>query len=485
MASRRIDGALAGLGTPFPSILECAHPCGAFGRQARRLNPSNRPSRRHSKILERFLKLRPIAPPNTENAIGENAHRFVRAAHSYDNQKTSMRKNSILTLIAAGAAYLLVSQASAQVLDPWQTVYEGSQTTPPSTRINDLAADTSGAIVALETVYDPTVGAQDTALVMSADAGVSWVRRPVILGRFDDVTLASSGDLFLSGSQGVIMQSSDAGITWHTAWTTPGGGLDGDNAIHDLAAGSGGAVYAAAEIKPRWLLVKAVPEVGGMSWAIVDDYHPDSKTVYQHSSIAVRRGAGVGGADEIYVGGFQNHQRNGGSFLVRKSYDGGATWTTVMAYQIVAGAYMAVGVQQVAIAPDGTVYVAGRLPVSKTRTGKTTTLNHASLLRKSTDGGLTWTSLLQTPKHIQGLTVDLAGRVFLGLWDSQTANSTVEVSADEGVSWSVSDTTASTLDVPRLAVDSAGNVYSGGSVYQGGSDNTYSAYSVIRTLAAP
>lgn len=395
-----------------------------------------------------------------------------------------MKTNHLPLTLAAALFLAPLSSSHAQT---WQTVYEGSHVTPPATWIADFAADTASGVAALETVYDPVAGTSSSALLLSPDSGLTWVRHPQPTSSFADVAIADSGDLFASSSTGTIFRSVDAGLTWTATWVNPAGNSTDPTAagVHDLAPGSGGVIYAATEIKPRWLLLKGTPTAANVSWTVVDDYAPDSKTVYEPNCIAVCRGGGISGADEIYVGGFQNHSRNGGSFLVRKSRDGWATWTTAMTFQIVPGAYMGAGISHIAANGAGTVYVAGRMPVSVVKTGRTTTYVNASVVRKSTDGGANWVTVLQSDSVVRGLAVTPGGRVFLGSRDQTTGASTVQESSDGGLTWSISDPLMDPrAQYPNVSVDAAGNIFSSGSIYQGGVDATFSSYSFIRRLAA-
>jgi hypothetical protein len=206
------------------------------------------------------------------------------------------------------------------------------------------------------------------------------------------------------------------------------------------------------------MVVAGVPDplaASGMTWAVVDTYQPDVKTVTEPQCILVDRGAGVGGSDVIYVGGWQNHSKEGYSWLLRKSADAGNSWFTASIYHMVSGNTHSGSISTLAMAPDGTLYAAGNLVTSVIKSKGSTTHVASSLIRRSTDGGLSWTTVVQTSRRIFGLAVSTNGGVFASYGDS------VEVSSNQGASWMVSDILAPAYG-NRLVADAFGHIHNGG-----------------------
>jgi hypothetical protein len=99
--------------------------------------------------------------------------------------------------------------------------------------------------------------------------------------------------------------------------------------------------------------------------------------------------------------------------------------------------------------PDGTLYAAGPLVTSVIKSKGSTTHVTSSLIRRSTDGGLSGTTVIQTSRRISGLAVGANGRV------CASYDHSVEVSSNQGTSWVVSDI-FSPFYSERLVADALG-----------------------------
>lgn len=208
------------------------------------------------------------------------------------------------------------------------------------------------------------------------------------------------------------------------------------------------------------------------TWSTVDDFDYANADLTQATDIAT----GPGG--EIYAVGMAELDYSNSLWLVRRSDDDGASWTTVDQYRHptaeVEGRARA---DAVAIAPDGTVYVGGRAEVEREERG---------VIRRSIDGGANWTTVDEIPAPdndsyaVVSLAVGSGGRVFAGLADSQSdaaisARWTIRTSGDMGENWEVADDVPAGVALPPytfgavadMVVDAAGAVYASGSLNDG------------------
>ncbi len=123
--------------------------------------------------------------------------------------------------------------------------------------------------------------------------------------------------------------------------------------------------------------------------------------------------------------------------------------------------------ETVAVDPDGVLYMAYN----------SNTFQNNMVIRKSFDGGATWTSRVQIP-DIQGdvigayIALDASGRVFVAWTDYANGNILIDSSLDGGTTWgadirvndvpgTVNDPSMTTwnLSLPAVAIDAAENVY--------------------------
>ncbi len=357
-----------------------------------------------------------------------------------------------LATVACAVALFAAPQFTTRALDQWETTYIAAN---PDSSIVDFATHAGSTVVGSQLVWEARSGYRYTTLVSSSDGGTTWIESQSVAGEYWRVSISDSGEVYLGSVAGQVIRSGDFGHTWREVWNLPGGG--GFNTLHDLEAGSGGTVFAAVDIKPAWMLVAGVPDpsaASGMTWAVVDTYQPEVKTVTEPQCILVDRRAGVGGADVIYVGGWQNHSKQGYSWVLRKSADGGNNWFTASIYQLVPGATTG-GISTLAKTPDGTLYAAGRLVTSVIKNKGSTTHIASSLIRRSTDGGLSWTTVVQTSRKVFGLAVSANGGVFASYGDS------VEVSSNKGASWDASDIVSPAYG-NSLVADGLGHIHHGG-----------------------
>jgi hypothetical protein len=206
-------------------------------------------------------------------------------------------------------------------------------------------------------------------------------------------------------------------------------------------------------------------------WLLSDDTNPDY-TKYQCDvrNVGVDTGGNVYSIEEVLP------DNNGAAYwYVRKSPDSGATWSPVDHYQYTPGQFAAAN----GFAADDTgVYVVGwARDLTVTGSGKhaTTNSNIHWLVRKSTDGGSTWTNvddvILVNPAtggecsawqaaSVLGKGVFVVGTEFVipGSW-------VVRRSIDAGATWSTVDGPFANGSAQAVCSDSLGNIYVSGAQF--------------------
>ncbi len=391
-----------------------------------------------------------------------------------------MKTNHLFTL---SAALLLAPFTPTFAQSTWQTV---DNATPAAGR--DIVADPDGNFIGLDLDYTTTNAI--TAVVRSIDHGTNWQTVGSIAGYAGDLTAAPDGALFAVGNRSVtvsgrafLWQSLDHGATWTEI--NPWAGQTGTFMCLDVAAGNSSSIYLCGYLLggSQWVVRKGDRTVGGVTWSTVD-----VQSAGQPQSVVVRPGV-AGQPDDVLVGG--------GGWTVRRSADGGATWTTVDSYAsgIANGGYsgLAAGI-------DGSVYAVLRTAKSTSVTNwtvvkkklvpvVTTTTEYGWQVRKSANSGVTWANMDYVANGWPGnapITVDKFGRVFIAGWNTTSPTSwLVRGSTDGGATWVTTDSFlpagATAAQAWGVGSDALGNVCVIGST--GTSASTYTA--LIRRLAAP
>ena len=170
-----------------------------------------------------------------------------------------------------------------------------------------------------------------------------------------------------------------------------------------------------------------------------------------------------------------------GTWIVRRSTNGGNTWATVDKYG--AGNSYAYGIDSDS---NGNLYVAGGASLTVNKVTK----NHW-ITRKSADGGATWRTVDDVASggfnNGRAVTVDVYGRVFIAgqVLIGSTNHWITRGSSDGGATWLATDDyalSATGTMLPRgAASDAVGNVFVGGQA--NGTDGV--AHAIVRKLAAP
>jgi hypothetical protein len=290
------------------------------------------------------------------------------------------------------------------------------------------------------------------------------------------LAVAPNGTLFASGLagdaagiwHGVVMASSDAGVTWS-------GPVDdyvygpGNQVWYDggLVADSAGNIYVAGQAygndpTNHWIVRRSTD--GGSSWALVDDFGPGS-------SAAQPYGVTADAAGNVYVIGMANHASlNDFVWTVRRGL-GGTSFTTVDTFGGNAGSQA----QAIYADPTAGIFAVGSANVPGTKGYKYTT---AWIVRRSTDRGATWSTVdsFQLSQNVTscafGVGADPHGNLYVvgqGLITSgknHYGHWIVRKSTNGGTSWSTVDnyqlgTSANSAAVGFVA-DSSGNLFVAG-----------------------
>jgi hypothetical protein len=385
-----------------------------------------------------------------------------------------MRTNYLFNI---SAAFFVATFTTTLAQSSWETVDNLAKS-----RGRDIVADSQGNFISLA-IDDSTNTSSPvtTAVSVSADHGATWQTVGSIAGYALDLAVAPDGALFATGNRSAtvsgrafLWQSLDHGATWTVS--DPSAGLSAPILVTDVAAGNSGAIYVCGQSFGPWMVRKGQRTQSGITWATVD-----TPGLGQATSVFVRPGM-AGQPDEVLV--------CGGGWTVRRSLDGGATWNTLDSSS---GSAFAL-----TTAPDGGIYVVGRIATTTTVTNQTvvkkkvvitttTTTQYGWQVRKSANDGATWANMDYVangwPQY--SITADAFGRVFaVGFNDVTPRTWLVRGSSDGGATWATTDlflpSGATSAQAVAVGSDAFGNVCVVGELYYG---TTVSA--PIRRLAAP
>ena len=405
-----------------------------------------------------------------------------------------MKKNQLL--LNVGAALLLAPLTSITIAQAqsWQTV-----DTTPGIDLRGVLAGTDSDV--FSTGLDVTSDGQlagTSSIRRSDDHGITWATVASLPGSLTRLAKDNLGQLYAAGglnNEAVMYRSSDLGATWTQIFTTASTYAGGAVRPTAPAIDNSGNIFVAlrsselvqisrktTDILDVWLVYKGVPDAsapGGLVWSQVDRYRLAPTGVSLPYAVVVRPSPNPGWPDEIFVGGGANSVTSGSYWIVRKSVDGGTTWSTVNSYQLSTksgGNWM----RAMTVDPAGVLYAAGEV----TKALSKTTSEPGWLVRKSTDGGLTWSNLdYLTWGRGPSVAVDAFGRVFVAGYQVVTTPSgssgqwLVRGSGGNGSAWQTIDQLPTGSHAFDLIGDAHGNVFVCGT--------TFGPVGQVRKLAAP
>jgi hypothetical protein len=204
------------------------------------------------------------------------------------------------------------------------------------------------------------------------------------------LAVASSGTVFAAGEgddtlgHALVMASVDGGLTWSAPLDdfTNGGAFD---AGYDMiACDPAGNVYAAgfyiddaAGNTNHWFVRRSTN--GGASWSTTDDYQDGS-------DLTLPKAMTTDASGNVYVAGYAQTL----GWIIRKGV-GGTSFTIVDALPS-PSSYL--GAAAILVHPTAGVFAAGNGPISSTtdKRGRVTT-TYGWVVRRSTNGGATWSTV--------------------------------------------------------------------------------------------
>ncbi len=207
-----------------------------------------------------------------------------------------------------------------------------------------------------------------------------------------DIAVTPTGEIYVVGLAGIwptsywVVRKSISGD--RGSWSTKDKFQMANNklsAAYAVTVDSAGAIYVAgvsydSSSKSHWIVRKSTD--GGDTWRIVSNFQ------FEKGRNSGGLGIGVNKNDEIYTIGSGNKTSNlYNKWLVRKSTDGGDTWTTVDEYSI-CNTTDDVNPWDIDFDLNGNPYVIGSVDDQNAQ-------GHI-VIRKSTDGGTTWSEMVNT-----------------------------------------------------------------------------------------
>ncbi len=369
-----------------------------------------------------------------------------------------------LRLALAGAAALLTHTTSAQT---WHTVDDYIDV--GGADVYCMTKDPAGNLYA---AGDASItGGWDTVATIrkSSNGGATWA----VIDAYSKgetypsyeyvaITADAAGKLYAGGDDGAgiwfVRQSLDSGLTWSTVDQVAGGGARG------LAADSAGNVYAVGAVNYSWTVRKSAN--GGNSWSTVVKFAPGvsgANGVFCHPT------AGIFVVGSGYVtSGTGRRATTQTCWYVRRSLNGGATWTTVDT-QLGGVAIKGIGADA-----SGSLYVVGE-------NGN----YHNWIVRKSSNGGTSWATidnflLPNSLTQAYDFTADAHGNLFVVGFTINLSTYAqawvVREKATGSSSWQTVDTFLDGGIATAAVADSSGAVFVGG----WGSDGVYYPAWIVR-----
>ena len=384
-----------------------------------------------------------------------------------------MKTTHLLRLALCGAAALLTPTTFAQT---WQTVDDFQYAVGTNSYASGLTKDPAGNIYAVGDGRD--AGGLWHALAMkSSNGGANWSTiddyRPSTDQGYDaGLTADGAGTLYAAGfNNGVgdgkhywLVRRSLDGVTWSTVddFTFSG------SVPRALTTDSSGNVYvvggATIVSTNYWIVRKGTTNPdGSMAWSIVDAFvknaYNNANGCFSHPT------AGLFVVGSTEDGGQKSFA---GQWIVRRSLDHGATWTTVDAYQL--SSNQGASASGIGADASGNIYVVGN---GAQKAGSASPAHW--IVRKSSNGGSSWTTVdnfipSSGQATARGFAADSVGNLFVigNRYGSLVSSSRWVVRKNPGGvgSWSTVDdfqyASGQEAVGQALVADLSGNVFGAG-----------------------
>lgn len=350
-----------------------------------------------------------------------------------------MNAHELNRRVATLAVAMLLAQTPLPVhaLDQWETVND-SQLLPGPSRSSDIGTDASGSLLySVGSSTQDAEGNRAAVVLGSSDRGATWAVLDVywesgwpyahLLGFCSD----ASGGLYTAGqfynalgpeSAWFVRESHDGGVSWTTESYQP---LEAPfSSCVDVKVSASGDVYAAGRttalgeyqgsiinVNPSWVVRKraAAPrsEFQTVDTVTMSSGNPSARAIGFHS----------GG---VFVAG-RLWGPYGWVWTVRRSTDDGQNWETVDSLRSADSwtGWLSGSAEDIAVdRTTDAIYVAGSGSYRNSPNRKAA-INDVWLVRRSTDGGDTWTTVdsfiygSDTKPRASGIIFDPAGSIFV------------------------------------------------------------------------
>jgi len=200
-----------------------------------------------------------------------------------------------------------------------------------------------------------------------------------------------------SSYDGLVLRTDTTGTTWQFSDdTNPSRSLYQNSMVFGVGVDSSGNAYSVGYLTPAcskiscpasyWVVRKSSD--GGISWSTVESFQ------YASGQGATAYGFGADGSGNIFVAGTAS-DKTGNHWVVRKSSNAGQSWATV---DVLNGGYA----RTVCCAPGG-IFAVGQSP------------SLTWLVRRSVNGGVTWSTVdtLSATGTADGACSDNSGNIFV------------------------------------------------------------------------
>jgi hypothetical protein len=230
-------------------------------------------------------------------------------------------------------------------------------------------------------------------------SGISAAAQAICKDPFGNIYVAGYGELSNANSPenwaAIIRKSGDGGATWTTVdvFDDGVGAAPGSTywwEYYGIASDGAGVLYAVGDEYwgGTWFVRRSMDS--GATWQTVDRAAGEARAVTSDA------------AGNVYVAG-----RNANSWIVRKSADGGVSWSTVDSF----ANSSALGIFS---HPTAGLFVAGSGTVTTTGKGNKTTSQEYGFVRRSTNGGATWTTVdAMAGSRARNIKADASGSLYV------------------------------------------------------------------------
>lgn len=306
-----------------------------------------------------------------------------------------------------------------------------------STASSDYELGGTLQVVSDTTAYFAMTASSAGRIIKTSDGGQTWSTvYSRANGMLHGLSVTSNGTILANGGarkqwwptsapgKWIIDRSTDGGATWTTVYNRPA--VDSGDAGYGLTltsspTGNEAMAFAYKDLNSQGMTLYSSND--GVSWGVKSEVNFIWKFYNElHDLVKLPTG-------DLIATGYAASMDGYNRWLVRKSSDQGATWTTLDAYLPVGANYA--NADKILRTSSGALLMYGTYYLSST--------NHA-LIRRSTDSGSTWTSVLDLPSGTSTDTIrriiELSNGDLLAVTYGTSGSSLIK-STDQGQNWTV------------------------------------------------